>query len=138
VGSVILLVKDMDRSFEFYSQVLGLKTKTKTPNWIEFFDKDTTLALHPTRKRKIDDRKEQQQHQYSNNGILVGFMVNDLDKVAKDLRAKNIRFYKEPKDEPFGKHAIISDPDGHLISIAQITSKSTTEEFDLVGFFGVE
>ncbi len=27
IGSVILLVEDMEHSFEFYSKVLGLKTK---------------------------------------------------------------------------------------------------------------
>ena len=33
----------------------------------------------------------------------------------------------------FGKHTILEDPDGHLISIAQIESKSA-EGFDLLGF----
>jgi hypothetical protein len=32
---------------------------------------------------------------------------------------------------------IIKDPDGHLISIAEIKAKST-EGFDLIGFFGAE
>jgi catechol 2,3-dioxygenase-like lactoylglutathione lyase family enzyme len=113
IGSVILLVEDMERSFEFYSKVLGLKIKTKSPDWIEFFDKGTTLALHP-RKRKL----EKENYQYSNINILVGFMVGDLDNLVSDLRQKH-RFFKEPKQEPFGKHTIITDPDGHLISIAK-------------------
>jgi hypothetical protein len=33
----------------------------------------------------------------------------------------------------FGKHTILQDPDGHLISIAQIESKSA-EGFDVLGF----
>jgi lactoylglutathione lyase len=45
--------------------------------------------------------------------------------------------FKEPKEEPFGKHTILEDPDGHLISIAQIESKSA-EGFDLLGFFGTD
>ena len=47
-------------------------------------------------------------------------------------------FFKEPKSEPFGKHAIILDPDHHLISIAEIQSTKSTEEFDLIGFLGAE
>ena len=39
------------------------------------------------------------------------------------------------KDESFGKHAIIEDPDGHLISLAEIKSKGG-EGFDLIGFLG--
>ena len=131
IGSVILLVEDMERSTLFYKETLGLKLKVKTTDWIEFFEKGTTLALHPIRKglpEKID--------RYSNN--LVGFMVSDLDQVVKDLKAKNVRFFKEPKNEPFGKHAIILDPDDHLISIAEIQTTKSTEEFDLIGFLGAE
>jgi hypothetical protein len=81
---------------------------------------------------------ERVNYQYPNINILVGFMINDLDNLAADLRTKNVKFFKEPQQEPFGKHTIITDPDGHLISIAEITSKETTEEFDLIGFLGAE
>jgi hypothetical protein len=64
-------------------------------------------------------------------------MVHDLDLVVNKLRARNVKFFKEPKEEPFGKHTIIQDPDGHLLSIAQIESKST-EGFDLFGLIGAE
>ena len=87
--------------------------------------------MHPRRRKDVDD----------NNGhtnVLVGFMVSDLDEVVKDLKTKNVRFFKEPKSEPFGKHAIIVDPDGHLISIAEIHSTKSNEEFDLIGFLGSE
>ena len=81
---------------------------------------------------------QNEDYPYSNLNILVGFMVSDLDDLVKNLRSKNIKFFKEPKQEPFGKHTIITDPDGHLVSIAEITSKETTEEFDLIGFLGAE
>jgi lactoylglutathione lyase len=66
----------------------------------------------------------------------VGFMVNDLESTAKILE-KKVKFFKEPKNESFGKHAIIEDPDGYLISIAEIKSKPA-EEFDLLGLLGTE
>jgi catechol 2,3-dioxygenase-like lactoylglutathione lyase family enzyme len=131
IGSVILLVDDMERSTQFYKDTIGLKLKVKTTDWIEFFDKGTTLALHPRRKG-IDESDD------DHPNVLVGFMVSDLDQVAKDLKAKNVRFFKEPKSEPFGKHAIILDPDDHLISIAEIQSTKSNEEFDLIGFLGAE
>lgn len=131
IGSVILLVEDMERSTLFYKDTLGLKLKVKTTDWIEFFEKGTTLALHPRRKG-LPEKIERQ------SNILVGFMVSDLDQVVKDLKAKNVRFFKEPKNEPFGKHAIILDPDDHLISIAEIQTTKSTEEFDLIGFLGAE
>lgn len=36
-----------------------------------------------------------------------------------------MKFFKEPKKEPFGEHAIILDPDGYMISIVE--SKITEE-----------
>lgn len=133
IGSVILLVDDLERSAQFYKDTIGLKLKVKTTDWIEFFEKGTTLALHPRRRRKdIDDDDD------GHPNVLVGFMVADLDQVVKDLRAKDVRFFKEPKTEPFGKHAIILDPDDHLISLAEIESTRSNEEFDLIGFLGAE
>lgn len=131
IGSVILLVDDMERSTQFYKDTIGLKLKVKTTDWIEFFEKGTTLALHPRRK-DVDEKSN------GHPNILVGFMVSDLDQVVKDLKAKNVKFFKEPKSEPFGKHAIILDPDDHLISLAEIQSTKSTEEFDLIGFLGAE
>ncbi len=64
-------------------------------------------------------------------------MISDLESTAKMLKEKNVKFFKELKNESFGKHAIIEDPDGYLISIAEMKSKSA-EEFDLLGLLGAE
>jgi hypothetical protein len=69
--------------------------------------------------------------------VLVGFMVNDLDSIVRILRERSVRFFKSPTEETFGKHTIVEDPDGHLISIAEIKSKPS-EEFDLLGLLGAE
>ena len=128
VGAVILLVSNMEKSVKFYRDTLGLPIKTKSNDWAEFFNNDTVLALHPAKKKnKIK----------TGSGMLVGFEVGDFDSTIKKLKEKRIRFFKKPKEEPFGRHAIIQDPDGHLISIAEIKEKST-EGFDLLGLIGAE
>ena len=136
IGSVILLVDDLERSTQFYKDTIGLKLKVKTTDWVEFFEKGTTLALHPRKRRRRKDVDDDDRDGHPN--VLVGFMVADLDQVVKDLRAKDVRFFKEPTTEPFGKHAIMLDPDDHLISIAEIESTRSNEEFDLIGFLGAE
>lgn len=128
VGAVILLVSNMEKSVKFYKDVLGLPVKTKSKDWTEFFNNNTVLALHPAKKKSAIK---------TGSGMLVGFEVGDLDSSVKKLKEKKVKFYKKPKQEPFGKHAIIMDPDGHLISIAEIKAKAT-EGFDLLGFFGAE
>jgi lactoylglutathione lyase len=127
LGAVILLVSDMDKSMKFYRDVLELPVKNTSPEWVEFFSNGTVLALHPSKNKT----------RTKNSGVLVGFMVSDLESVAQKLKDKNVDFFKKPKEESFGKHAIIVDPDGHLISIAEISSKSS-EGFDLIGLIGAE
>ncbi|MDP8941718.1 MAG: hypothetical protein M3M84_04175 [Thermoproteota archaeon] len=52
---------------------------------------------------------------------MVGFNVNNLESVCSELEKKEVKFYKKLTEEPFGKHAIIKDPDGHLISLISLT-----------------
>jgi lactoylglutathione lyase len=129
IGAVILLVSDMETSTRFYRDVLNLPIKTQSKDWTEFFNRETVLALHPAHKP--------QQQSSAQGKVLVGFMVSDLDAEVEQLQKKNVKFFKRLKEEPFGKHAIIEDPDGHLISLAEIKSKGD-EGFDLIGFFGAE
>lgn len=128
IGAIILLVSDMETSTRFYRDVLNLPIKSQSKDWIEFFNRETVLALHPARKA---------QQSSAQGKVLVGFMVSDLEAEVEQLQKKNVKFFKRLKDEPFGKHAIIEDPDGHLISLAEIKSKGD-EGFDLIGFFGAE
>jgi lactoylglutathione lyase len=128
VGAVILLVSNMEKSVKFYRDTLGLPIKTKSKDWTEFFNNDTVMALHPAKKKS---------NIKTDSDMLVGFEVGDLEATVKKLKEKKVKFFKKPKEEPFGKHAIVQDPDGHLISIAEIKEKSA-EGFDLLGLIGAE
>lgn len=129
VGAVILLVSNMEKSIKFYSDTLELPVKSRSKDWTEFFNNDTVLALHPAPEKKKMLK--------TGSGTLVGFEVTDLDSTVKKLKEKSVKFFKRPKEEPFGKHAIVQDPDGHLISIAELNEKSS-EGFDLLGLIGAE
>jgi lactoylglutathione lyase len=126
IGAIILLVADLNRSVEFYREVLGMQLKQESEDWVEFSKgSNTVLALHPA-KRSI--RKKMQKRV----GILVGFNVSDLDEFCRDLESKKVKFYKKETEEAFGKHAIIEDPDGHLISLVELSSK---DEFSQIPYY---
>ncbi|MFL6413984.1 MAG: VOC family protein [Nitrososphaeraceae archaeon] len=116
IGAVILLVSDMKKSIKFYGNVLGMELKQHpSKDWVEFSKEgNTVLALHPIKK------KSKKRLIKKNNSMLVGFNISDLEAVCSDLKKKRVKFYKKLTQEPFGKHAIIQDPDGHLISLAEI------------------
>jgi lactoylglutathione lyase len=128
LGAIILLVADMKKSREFYKGILNLPIKQQSEDWTEFFNNGTMLALRLVKK------KEKTKAALT---ILVGFMVNDLDTTVKRLKEMKVKFFKEPREEPFGKHAIFEDPDEHMISIVQLEAKSA-EGFDLLGLIGAE
>jgi catechol 2,3-dioxygenase-like lactoylglutathione lyase family enzyme len=114
IGAVILLVSDMKRSTRFYRDVLGMKLKEQSKDWTEFSKRGTVLALHPSKNKR-------------NNSMLVGFNVSDFDDVVNGLKKKKVKFYKKPREESFGKHTIIQDPDGHLISIVQMPQEELSQ-----------
>ena len=123
IGAVILLVSDMKKSMEFYKDVLGMELKQQAEDWIEFSKQGTVLALHPTKKKKKLTK---------NTSMLIGFNVSELETVCSNLESKKVKFHKKVTNEVFGKHAIIEDPDGHLISLAEMTPK---EEFTQIPYY---
>jgi catechol 2,3-dioxygenase-like lactoylglutathione lyase family enzyme len=130
LGAVILLVSNMDTSVQFYSDVLNLPLKKRSDDWTEFFNRETVLALHPAKHK---EKLKSGQH------ILIGFSAIDFDRTIKNLEDKKVAFFKSPKDEVFGKHAIIEDPDGHLISIVKLKDNlQEGEGFDFLGMIGAE
>lgn len=114
VGAAILLIENMEKSVTFYRDILGMKIKHESPDWVEFVNERgrAVLALHPKRTSSSESPN-----------MLVGFTVNDIESVCKQLEEKGVKFYKKLTEESFGKHVIIQDPDGHLISIADIPPK---------------
>jgi lactoylglutathione lyase len=122
IGAIILLASDMRRSIKFYKDVLGMELKQRSKDWVEFSKQGTVLALHPTKNKKIK----------KNNSMLIGFNVSDLKALCDTLKKKKVKFYKKITTEQFGKHAIIKDPDGHLISLVEMISK---EEFMQIPYY---
>ena len=129
IGAVILLVSDMKDSIKFYRDVLGMELKSKSKDWTEFSKHGTVLALHPVKKRKKRGIKR-------NKGMLVGFNVTEIEALCKNLKKKKVKFHKKLSKEPFGKHAIVEDPDGHLISLIEREQEIPEEgELKQIGYY---
>jgi glyoxalase/bleomycin resistance protein/dioxygenase superfamily protein len=62
----------------------------------------------------------------------LGFNGCELETVCSNLEKKKVKFHKKVTNEVFGKHAIIEDPDGHLISLAEMAPK---EEFTQIPYY---
>jgi hypothetical protein len=48
----------------------------------------------------------------------------------------NLKFFKEPKEEPFGKHPNMQDPDGKTDICNRKINATPELGCDLIGYFG--
>ncbi len=120
VGNVILAVKDLDKSLYFYHEIIGLPIKNQRRSWIDLGTTGALLSLHPASLTA--------EHVGSSidNGITIGFLVGDLKSSLEELKSKGVKIFRDSVDREAGKNAIVSDPDGYLVSLFEpdFTDKS--------------
>ena len=141
IGMVILLVSDLRNMVTFYKEILGMKVTHESEDWVKLSTKEgsTKLALHLTEKRTKDQIKvEQIAAAIKIRTVLLGFNVSDLENVCRDLENKGVEFHKRLKEEPFGKHAIIEDPEDNLISMAEIEAEDAYKQISYYHGFAPE
>jgi len=49
--------------------------------------------------------------------ISNGFAVDDVDAFISGLKTRGVPVVQEPRDESFGRLAIIADPDGYVVQV---------------------
>jgi len=109
-AKVTLMVKDVERSVKFYTEVLGLRQTVRFGNeWVEVEAPGTVIALHPNRKGRISPPPQT---------ISIGFQVKDLDGTAAKLEKKGVTMTRV--DEGFLRRADFTDPDGHLLYLMEV------------------
>ena len=112
----IVFVSDMKRSIAFYRDVLDLPLKFESPEWTEFANDGSTIALH-----LADSMNPAAMGQSPAGSCHLGFQVEDLDALHQNLQAKGVKCIQAPKLQDFGaKLAIYMDPDGLPISVSEI------------------
>ena len=111
VGNIILAVKDLDRSLEFYHEIIGLPIRRQRRTWIDLGATGALLSLHPA------SLAAEHMGGSLDNGITIGFLVGDVKSALEELRGKGVRVYREIVDRAAGKNAIVYDPDEYLVSL---------------------
>ena len=107
VGNVILAVKDLNKSVEFYNKILGMPIKKQRENWVDLGQSGALLSLHPASAELLTP----------NDMIMIGFVVGDVSSVIDEFKSKNVKIHRDIQNKSSGKNAIILDPDGYMISL---------------------
>jgi len=122
LGNVILAVKDLDKSLEFYHEVIGLPIRNQRRTWIDLGTSGAIISLHPASltAEHIGSSIE--------NGITLGFLVGDIKSAIDELKSKGIKIYREVVERDAGKNAIILDPDDYLVSLFEPSFKDKAQQ----------
>ncbi|HUT06324.1 MAG TPA: VOC family protein [Nitrosopumilaceae archaeon] len=122
VGNVILAVKDLDKSIQFYHELIGLPIKNQRRSWVDLGTTGGLLSLHPASLTA--------EHIGSSidNGITIGFLVGDLKSSLDELREKGVNVHREIVERDAGLNAVVLDPDGYLISLFEPIFRDKNEQ----------
>jgi metallothiol transferase len=109
---ITFCVSDLRKAKKFYEKILGLEKKYEFSSYVGFECGGVEIGLIPKPKRE---------QKASKTSPSIEFLVDNVDKVYKELKTKGVKFIKELHDETWGgRQATFTDPDGHILEIAQI------------------
>ena len=126
VGNVILAVKDLNKSIEFYNKILGMPIKRQRENWVDLGQSGALLSLHPASAELPTP----------NDMIMIGFVIGDVSSAINELKSKNVKIHRDIQNKSSGKNAIILDPDDYMISLFEpdFSAEKNIQSGGYIGF----
>jgi lactoylglutathione lyase len=107
-----MIVKDMDESIKFYTEVMGFKIDSQ-------YDLGPAGAI-TLLKGEGETMVEIIQNPVNEPGLFsMGMDVEDLDTTLEELKAKGAKVTMEPTPITVGTLAFIEDPNGVRIALIQ-------------------
>jgi glyoxylase I family protein len=118
------LVKEVDRSIEFYTQHLGFKLEQHAgPAFASVSKGDLTLLLSgpgSSGARPLPDGRQQQPGGW--NRLLLD--VEDLPSCLARMKQAGLRFRSDIVTGPGGRQVQLEDPDGNPIELFEAAAKA--------------
>lgn len=108
--NVVAFVRDLAVAKKFYVEQLGLPLVQETQMMLEFFPGEGTrfgvaLAMHAAAMPLVG----------RHTGITL--TVEDIVTLCRDLSAAGVKFSEPLEASPWGKMAVVEDPDGNQIAL---------------------
>ncbi|MDC3379230.1 VOC family protein [Planctomycetota bacterium] len=122
-GNASIYVSNMDASVEFFTQVVGLRLRTRVgTDWAEIeAGKGFVIGLHPAHSGKTVDPG-------TRGAINVELNVTrPMEEVVDALKAKGVEFDGPILSYEFVKIATFKDPDGNAIVLGEVLNTSNPE-----------
>jgi lactoylglutathione lyase len=119
VAAVGIVVHDLDRSIDFYTNILGLQEAQRldVPHMSLF---EVILTFPGSRGAAIVlmQFSDDTDRSYKDDGGKIVLQVGDCAGVAEAARAAGYEITREPAESPgFGMIAMVKDPDGRIVEL---------------------
>ncbi len=117
---IILIVDDLDRTLDFYTQVLGLKLGHRSGDYAQLDTGVTRIGFYTRPAMAAVVGFALEPAQLTAPGFELGFKVVDVDAAYAEIVAGGATPVTPPITRPWGQRtAYVRDPDGYLIELAQ-------------------
>ncbi|HAQ65390.1 MAG TPA: glyoxalase [Bacteroidales bacterium] len=111
----LLVVSDIQRSREFYENLLNQKVKFDFGENVTY-DGDFAIHLQTHYEGLIDNKTIT----YGSNNFELYFENNDLEQIVQVLKDNHVPFVHEIREQPWRQKVVrILDPDKHIIEIGE-------------------
>ena len=116
----ILIVEELDRSIAFYTEALGIPLRHRATEYAQLATENTRLALYTRAAMARTLNRPLERAAANAPGFEIGFLVDDVEIAFEALTAAGAEPIQAPTTRDWGQRtAYVSDPDGHLIELAQ-------------------
>lgn len=126
--SIRIITGDVARLVEFYERVTGVAATWANEDFAELTTASATLAIASTRTVGLFAPGSAQPA--DNRSVILEFLVDDVDRVHRNLTGFVEDFVNEPTTMPWGNRALLfRDPDGNLVNFFTPVTPAAIEKF---------
>ncbi|MEV8047224.1 VOC family protein [Streptomyces griseoluteus] len=113
--SIRIITSDVARLVEFYERATGAQATWANEDFAELKTAGATLAIGSTRTVALFAPGSGRPA--DSNGLIIEFLVDDVDSTYNNLTAFVTDFVNEPTTMPWGNRSLLfRDPDGNLVN----------------------
>ncbi len=126
--SIRIITGDVARLVGFYERATGVPASWSNENFAELRTASATLAIAGT--RTVPVFAPGAARPADNHSVIVEFLVDDVDRVHRNLTDFVADFVNEPTTMPWGNRSLLfRDPDGNLVNFFTPVTPAAIEKF---------
>ncbi|EME99784.1 hypothetical protein H340_14616 [Streptomyces mobaraensis NBRC 13819 = DSM 40847] len=126
--SIRIITDDVARLVAFYERATGARAAWATEDFAELRTAGATLAIASTRTVPLFAPGSARPAE--NHSVITEFLVEDVDRVYRELAGFVTDVVSEPTTMPWGNRSLLfRDPDGNLLNFFTPVTPAAKEKF---------